>query len=192
MAKRRLCLGPTGVINCTPLSMLSFWVSLFPGTRGYDILAWRILCNLAGYSSWSHKEWGMTERLNWTEMYWLRSVVHAILLNLKIKLRTVFYSMISFNNCVFLCECAWYAHKSCMKRYMLMCVLSCFCPIWLWPRGHFHFQISLVKQFSVFLYLGRYKSLGSLKSFLSYASQLSAIWDQYPAFFHTAHGREWL
>ena len=24
LAKRRLCLGPTGVINCTPLSALSF------------------------------------------------------------------------------------------------------------------------------------------------------------------------
>ena len=36
LAKRRLCLGPTGVINCTPLSALSFWVSLFPRTRGYN------------------------------------------------------------------------------------------------------------------------------------------------------------
>ena len=36
LAKRRLCLGPAGVINCTPLSALSFWVSLFPGTRGYN------------------------------------------------------------------------------------------------------------------------------------------------------------
>ena len=35
LAKRRLCLGPAGVINCTPLSALSFWMSLFPGTRGY-------------------------------------------------------------------------------------------------------------------------------------------------------------
>ena len=35
LAKRRLCLGPTGVINCTPLSALSFWVSLFPGMCGY-------------------------------------------------------------------------------------------------------------------------------------------------------------
>ena len=26
LAKRRLCLGPAGVINCTPLSALSFWV----------------------------------------------------------------------------------------------------------------------------------------------------------------------
>ena len=34
LAKRRLCLGPAGVINCTPLSALSFWVSLFPRTRG--------------------------------------------------------------------------------------------------------------------------------------------------------------
>ena len=34
---RRLCLGPAGVINCTPLSALSFWVSLFPGKCGYNI-----------------------------------------------------------------------------------------------------------------------------------------------------------
>ena len=34
LTKRRLCLGPAGVINCTPLSALSLWVSLFPGTRG--------------------------------------------------------------------------------------------------------------------------------------------------------------
>ena len=37
MAKRTPCLGPaSGVINCTPLSTLSFWVSLFPRTRGYN------------------------------------------------------------------------------------------------------------------------------------------------------------
>ena len=30
------CLGPTGVINCTPLSALSFGVNLFPVTRGYN------------------------------------------------------------------------------------------------------------------------------------------------------------
>ena len=36
LAKRRLCLGPAGVRNCTPLSALSFWVSLFPGERGYN------------------------------------------------------------------------------------------------------------------------------------------------------------
>ena len=36
MAKRRLCLGPAGVINCTPLSVLSFWESLFTGKRGYN------------------------------------------------------------------------------------------------------------------------------------------------------------
>ena len=39
LAKRRLCLGPAGVINCTPLSALSFWVSLFPGMRGYNTMA---------------------------------------------------------------------------------------------------------------------------------------------------------
>ena len=37
LAKRRHCLGPTSVINCTPLSALSFWVSLFPGEHGYNI-----------------------------------------------------------------------------------------------------------------------------------------------------------
>ena len=36
LAERRLCLGPAGVINCTPPSALSFWVSLFPGMRGYN------------------------------------------------------------------------------------------------------------------------------------------------------------
>ena len=40
LAKRRLCLGPAGVINCTPLSALSFGVSLFPGTCGYNIPSW--------------------------------------------------------------------------------------------------------------------------------------------------------
>ena len=29
-----------------------------------SILAWRILCNLAGYSSWGHKESDVTERLS--------------------------------------------------------------------------------------------------------------------------------
>ena len=38
LAKRRLCLGPAGVINCTPLSVLSFWVSLLPGKCGYNIV----------------------------------------------------------------------------------------------------------------------------------------------------------
>ena len=39
MAKRRLCLGPSSVINCTPLSALSFWVSLFPRMHGYHNLS---------------------------------------------------------------------------------------------------------------------------------------------------------
>ena len=37
LAKRRLCLGPASVIKCTPLSALSFRVSLFPGRRGCNI-----------------------------------------------------------------------------------------------------------------------------------------------------------
>ena len=44
LAKRRLCLWPTGVINCTPLSALSFSVSLFPGTHGYNIIKLIFLC----------------------------------------------------------------------------------------------------------------------------------------------------
>ena len=36
LAKRRLCLGPTSVINCIPLSALSLWVSLFPRTPSYN------------------------------------------------------------------------------------------------------------------------------------------------------------
>ena len=34
--KRKLCLGSASVINCPPLSMLSFWVSLFPRVFGYN------------------------------------------------------------------------------------------------------------------------------------------------------------
>ena len=33
---RKLCLGPASVINCTPLSTLSFWASLFPRAFGYS------------------------------------------------------------------------------------------------------------------------------------------------------------
>ena len=33
---RKLCLGPAGVINCTPRSTLSFWVSLFPRAFSYN------------------------------------------------------------------------------------------------------------------------------------------------------------
>ena len=39
LAKRRLYLGPAGAINCTPLSALSFWVSLFPRKCGYNTLS---------------------------------------------------------------------------------------------------------------------------------------------------------
>ena len=45
LAKRRLGLGPAGVINCTPPSALSFRVSLFPGTRDYN--------------TWGHKRVGL-------------------------------------------------------------------------------------------------------------------------------------
>ena len=50
LAKRRLCLGPAGVINCTPRSASSFWVSLFPGTRGYNTV--RACVNIPLPSEW--------------------------------------------------------------------------------------------------------------------------------------------
>ena len=43
-------------------------------------------------------------------------------------------------------------------------------------------QLPQVKEFSTFLYMGRCKSLGSLKSLLFI--YISAIWGQYPAVFH--------
>ena len=54
LAKRRLCLGPAGVIDCTPLSSLSFWVSFFPRMHGYNI---SIFLNLLGYCDAELKEW---------------------------------------------------------------------------------------------------------------------------------------
>ena len=41
LAKRRLCLGPAGVINCPPLFALSFWMSLFPRKRGSNSISRR-------------------------------------------------------------------------------------------------------------------------------------------------------
>ena len=38
LANRRLCLGPTRVINCTSLSASSFWASLFPRMHGCNKL----------------------------------------------------------------------------------------------------------------------------------------------------------
>ena len=55
LAKRRLCLGPASVINYTPLSASSFWVSLFPRTCDYNILTLLLLmffiCHWCGSSS---------------------------------------------------------------------------------------------------------------------------------------------
>ena len=56
-------------------------------------------------------------------------------------------------------------------------------------------QISQAMEFSTFLCMERYKSLGLVKSFLTYASQLS--WASILCFFHIlsflgAHPREWL
>ena len=66
LAKRRLCLGPAGVINCTPLSALSFWVTLFPRTRGYNSSTpradpWFGLPDTATHSSI------LARRILWTE-----------------------------------------------------------------------------------------------------------------------------
>ena len=50
------CLGSTSLINCTPLSALSFWVNLFPRTRGYNSLSlrfgvWRSILKIFGNHS---------------------------------------------------------------------------------------------------------------------------------------------
>ena len=55
-------------------------------------------------------------------------------------------------------------------------------------------QTSQVKEFSAFLCMGRYKSLGSVKSFLSYESQpsgASVLCFSHPELLG-AHRREWL
>ena len=56
LAKRKHCLGPAGVINCTPPSVLSFWMSLFPGKHGYNTFSrrsswprgWTLVFRIAG------------------------------------------------------------------------------------------------------------------------------------------------
>ena len=71
LAKRRLCLGPASVINCTPLSALSFRVSLFPGTRGYNITIgdtehlFKYLMAMCMPSSWT-VHWDL-----WPISYWV-------------------------------------------------------------------------------------------------------------------------
>ena len=59
LAKMRLCLGPASVINCPPLSALSFWVSLFPGTRGCNNLSvqFKITLQQIGNMSIDPTEW---------------------------------------------------------------------------------------------------------------------------------------
>ena len=52
-------------------------------------------------------------------------------------------------------------------------------------------QISQVKEFSTFLYMGRCKSLGSVKLFFTYASQLSGASMLHPEFLR-AQSRGWL
>ena len=56
-------------------------------------------------------------------------------------------------------------------------------------------QISQVKEFSAFLCMGRCKSLGSLKSFLGYAPQLSGasiLFSHPKLLFFRAQLKEWL
>ena len=73
MAKRRLCLGPTGVINCTPLSILSFWVSLFPRMHGYN----RITGRVSRVSQFGSKSfWGSTL---WS--WWYFSIINVKQIN---------------------------------------------------------------------------------------------------------------
>ena len=74
LAKRRLCLGPASVINCTALSALSFWVSLFPRMCGYNIMInatiitwpqdeknWLVWKDPDAGKDWKQEEKGTTE-----------------------------------------------------------------------------------------------------------------------------------
>ena len=63
-AKRTLCLGPAGVVNCAPRSALSFWVSLFPRTRGTTLGDGEGQGGLAGCSPRGRKDSDTTEPLN--------------------------------------------------------------------------------------------------------------------------------
>ena len=58
--KKKLCLGPAGVIKCTRLSTLSFGVSLLPGTFGYNI--WCIGQEAPHFEETS-PTWGYSESL---------------------------------------------------------------------------------------------------------------------------------
>ena len=72
--KRKLCLGPTSVINCTPLSTLSFWVSLLPRTFGYNI--WCIGRGTPHFEETS-PAWGYSETFQSREgisLYWKGSI----------------------------------------------------------------------------------------------------------------------
>ena len=62
MAKRRLCLGSAGVISCTPLSTLSFSVSLFPGMCGYNNRGeWEVALELK--EEMGDGTWGLGKRV---------------------------------------------------------------------------------------------------------------------------------
>ena len=80
LAKRRLCLGAAGVINCTPPSALSFWVSLFPRTHGYNFARLKTVslyfptaspslsCLLTLVPLWSIKAHGIQTPIRW--LFW--------------------------------------------------------------------------------------------------------------------------
>ena len=72
MAKGRLYLGPAGVINSSPLSALSFWVSLLPGTHGCSTF-FTIPLSLLHHSSqplfaftWMDPDTCQSQQLTWT------------------------------------------------------------------------------------------------------------------------------
>ena len=82
---------------------------------------------------------GMLSSMRWqrVKLDWVAELNWNVLINkccscytVKNKPKPVFYSMISFKNCLFMCECVWHAHKSCIKGYMHVCMLSCFSRIW--------------------------------------------------------------
>ena len=87
---------------------------------------------------WQRVRLDWVAELNWNVL--IKKCCSCYTIKLKNKPKPVFYSVISFKNCLFMCECVWYAHKSCMKGYMHVCMLSCFSRIWFfvtpWTIAH--------------------------------------------------------
>ena len=79
LAKRRLCLGPTCVINCTPLSALSFWVSEFVSRNAWlqqHHFANKDLCSQSyGFPNSSIRMWELDHEEGWAPKNWCFAIV---------------------------------------------------------------------------------------------------------------------